>query len=99
MRIEPGYLEIVSEVLRELGHDPDAFGLETRQRLSEPEFLSMTEFLAAKAQEPTLALRIGTKMHIGTHGLLGHAILSSRNLRQAAELLAQYNPIAGARVD
>ncbi|MGX1196757.1 AraC family transcriptional regulator ligand-binding domain-containing protein [Parvibaculum sp. MBR-TMA-1.3b-4.2] len=97
MRIEPGYLEIVSEVLRDLGHDPAAFGVETHGRLSEPEFLSMTEFLVAETKEPTLALRIGTKMHIGTHGLLGHAILSSRNLRQAAELLAQYNPIAGAR--
>ena len=97
MRIEPGYVEIVSEVLRELGHDPDAFGVGSRRTLSESEFLKMTDFLVARVQEPTLALRIGTKMHIGTHGLLGHAILSSRNLRQAAELLAQYNPIAGAR--
>lgn len=97
MRIEPGYVEIVSEVLRELGHDPEALGVWTRRTLSEPEFLTMTEFLVSEVQDPTLALRIGTKMHIGTHGLLGHAILSSRNLRQAAELLAQYNPIAGAR--
>ena len=97
MRIEPGYVDIVSEVLRELGQDPEVFGLGSRRKLSEPEFLAMTEFLVSEVREPTLALRIGTKMHIGTHGLLGHAILSSRNLRQAAELLAQYNPIAGAR--
>ena len=97
MRVEPGYAEIFFEVVRELGHDPSAFDFGARPQLTEAEFIAVLEALVAELREPTLALRVGCKMHIGTHGLLGHAILSSRNLRQAAELLALYNPISSAR--
>lgn len=97
MRIEPGYVEIVSAVLRELGHDPALFPLPRPGAITEDEFRLMSENLVALTQEPTLALRLGSCMHLGTHGLLGHAILSSRSLRQAAGLLIQYSPLQGTR--
>lgn len=97
MRIEPGYVEIFSAVLRELGHDPSVFPLPQPGPVSEDEFRRMLENLVALTQEPSLALRLGAAMHLGTHGLLGHAILSSRSLRQAAGLMIQYSPLQGAQ--
>lgn len=97
MRIEPGYVEIVSAVLRDLGHDPSAFPVPRTGTVTEDEFRIMSENLVALTQEPSIALRLGSSMHLGTHGLLGHAILSSRSLRQAAGLLIQYSPLHGAQ--
>ncbi|MBO6668210.1 AraC family transcriptional regulator [Parvibaculum sp.] len=95
MRIEPGYVEIVSAVLRDLGHDPLLFPLPRTGVVSEGDFRTMSENLVAVTQDPSIALRLGSHMHLGTHGLLGHAILSSRSLRQAAGLLIQYSPLQG----
>ena len=97
MRIEPGYVEIFSAVLKDLGHDPSVFPLPQPGPVSEDEFCRMLESLVALTQKPSLALRLGAAMHLGTHGLLGHAILSSRSLRQAAGLMIQYSPLQGAQ--
>ncbi|WP_421862585.1 AraC family transcriptional regulator ligand-binding domain-containing protein [Parvibaculum sp.] len=97
MRIEPGYVEIVSAVLRDLGHDPAAFPVPRTGTVTEDEFRIMSENIVALTQEPSIALRLGSSMHLGTHGLLGHAILSSRSLRQAAGLLIQYSPLQGGQ--
>ena len=97
MRIEPGYVEIVSAVLKELGHDPERFPLPRIGPVSEDEFRAMSENLVRLTGDPAVALRLGSAMHLGTHGLLGHAILSSRSLRQAAGLMIQYSPLQGAQ--
>lgn len=97
MRIEPGYVEIVAAVLKELGHDPAAFPLPRTGPVPEEEFRRMSENLVAITGDPAVALRLGASMHLGTHGLLGHAILSSRSLRQAAGLMIQYSPLQGAQ--
>jgi AraC-like DNA-binding protein len=97
MRIEPGYVEIFAAVLKELGHEPMAFPLPNTGPVSEDEFRRMLENLVSLTGEPSIALRLGANMHLGTHGLLGHAILSSRSLRQAAGLMIQYSPLQGAQ--
>lgn len=97
MRIEPGYVEIVAAVLKELGHDPAAFPPLRTGNVSEDEFRRMSENLVAITGDPSVALRLGSNMHLGTHGLLGHAILSSRSLRQAAGLMIQYSPLQGTQ--
>ncbi|ABS61707.1 helix-turn-helix- domain containing protein AraC type [Parvibaculum lavamentivorans DS-1] len=97
MRIEPGYVEIVASVLKEVGKDPAAFPLPPTGAVSEDEFRIMSENLVALADDRSIALRLGASMHLGTHGLLGHAILSSRSLRQAAGLLIQYSPLQGTK--
>ena len=97
MRIEPGYVEIFAAVLKELGHDPTVFPLPRTGPVSEDDFKRMLENLVALTQEPSIALRLGASMHLGTHGLLGHAILSSRSLRQAAGLMIQYSPLQGVQ--
>ncbi|MEQ8268688.1 MAG: AraC family transcriptional regulator ligand-binding domain-containing protein [Parvibaculum sp.] len=97
MRIEPGYVEIVAAVLKELGHDPEAFPPPRTGNVTEDEFRRMSENLVTITRDPSVALRLGSNMHLGTHGLLGHAILSSRSLRQAAGLMIQYSPLQGAQ--
>ena len=99
MRIEPGYVEIVAAVLRELGQEPERFPLPRTGPVSEDEFRRMSENLVHLTGDPAIALRLGASMHLGTHGLLGHAILSSRSLRQAAGLMIQYSPLQGAQGD
>lgn len=99
MRIEPGYVEIVAAVLKELGQDPESFPLPRTGPVSEDEFRRMSENLVHLTGDPAIALRLGASMHLGTHGLLGHAILSSRSLRQAAGLMIQYSPLQGAQGD
>lgn len=95
MRIEPGYVEIFTAVLMEIDHDPRALVVPRIGPITEAEFRSFAEALVAATGHPELALRLGSNMHLGTHGLLGHAILSSRSLRQAASLLIQYSPLQG----
>jgi len=97
MRIEPGYVEIVTAVLKESGQDPEQFPLPRIGPVSEDEFRRMSENLVRLTGDPAIALRLGGSMHLGTHGLLGHAILSSRTLRQAAGLMIQYSPLQGAQ--
>ncbi|MEQ9195467.1 MAG: AraC family transcriptional regulator [Parvibaculum sp.] len=97
MRIEPGYVEIVAAILKELGQDPERFPLPRTGPVSEDEFCRMSENLVRFTGDPAIALRLGASMHLGTHGLLGHAILSSRSLRQAASLMIQYSPLQGAQ--
>jgi AraC-like DNA-binding protein len=97
MRIEPGYVEIFTAVLKEIGLDPAALELPRIGPITEAEFRSFAESLVAATRHPELALRLGSNMHLGTHGLLGHAILSSRSLRQAASLLIQYSPLQGEK--
>lgn len=97
MRIEPGYVEIVAAVLKESGQDAENFPLPRTGPVSEDEFRGMSENLVRLTGDPAIALRLGANMHLGTHGLLGHAILSSRSLRQAAGLMIQYSPLQGAQ--
>ncbi|MBX3445795.1 MAG: AraC family transcriptional regulator [Parvibaculaceae bacterium] len=97
MRIEPGYVEIFAAVLKEAGHDPARLPLPRVGPVTEEAFRRLAERLVAETRDPAIALRLGSRMHLGTHGLLGHAILSSRSLRQAASLMIQYSPLQGAK--
>jgi AraC-like DNA-binding protein len=95
MRIEPAYVEIFTAVLKDIGHDPRDLVLPRIGPITEAEFRFFAESLVALTDSRELALRLGSNMHLGTHGLLGHAILSSRSLRQAASLLIEYSPLQG----
>ncbi|MBA4208255.1 MAG: hypothetical protein C0454_01865 [Parvibaculum sp.] len=97
MRIEPGYVEIFAAMLRENGHDPARFPLPRVGPITESAFRGMAEALVSQTRDPEIALKLGSRMHLGTHGLLGHAILSSRTLRQAASLMIQYSPLQGTK--
>lgn len=97
MRIEPAYVSAFANAVHECGHDPARFGLKRETIVNEEELFSICERVLAAVDDPTLALRLGTALHIGTHGVLGHALMSCRTLRQAAEILVRHNPLRSRR--
>ena len=93
MRIEPAYVSAFANAIRECGHDPAQFGLKREAIVDEDELFDLFARVLVVVKDPTLALRLGTSLHIGTHGVLGHALMSCRTLRQAAEILVRHNPL------
>ncbi len=59
-------------------------------------YLSVTQFRALLnnirrlVNEPALALRVGQRQHLATHGALGYAIMSSSSLEQAMQLTCRF---------
>lgn len=96
MKVQPAYIFALTRTIQALGHDasqlvpPDAV-------LEEHEFYKLCENAAALLQDPTFALKFGASLHLGSHGLLGNALMSCRTLRQAAEFLVQHNPVKAAQ--
>ncbi|HEY4345201.1 MAG TPA: AraC family transcriptional regulator ligand-binding domain-containing protein, partial [Parvibaculum sp.] len=72
MKVQPAYIFALTRTIRELGHDPSSLAPQ-EQTLEEHEFYKLCESAAALAQDPTLALRFGAALHLGSHGLLGNA--------------------------
>ncbi len=98
MQIEPSYIGVLATVMRERGHDPALIGPRYVAPLDETELLAMcTRVVAATARDPAFALHVGAAMHIGVHGLFGHALMSCRTLKQAAEILMRHNPLKNER--
>ncbi len=98
MNIEPGYIGILATVMKERGHDPALIGARYVTALNEGQLLDLcTRIVAATRGDPALALHVGAAMHIGVHGLFGHALMSCRSLKQAAGILMRHNPLMSER--
>lgn len=96
MKVQPAYIFALTRTIRALGHDASQL-IPQDAALEEHEFYKLCENAAALVQDPTLALRFGAALHLGSHGLLGNALMSCRTLRQAAEFLVQHNPVKTAQ--
>jgi AraC-like DNA-binding protein len=48
------------------------------------------------SRKPGLGLRLGARLHVGHHGVLGHALLCSENVRRALGILVRYTAIRGS---
>ena len=93
MKINSAYVTALRQAIRDLGHDPSALIDETVP-MNEFEFYQLCNKIASTIDDPTLALRYGSALHLGTHGVLGNALTSCRTLRQAAEFLVRHNPVS-----
>ena len=93
MQIEPGYVFVLAGVLREHGHDPSVIGRIPLRALDDKAFLQLCTRVVAATGDPAMGLRFGAALQLGGHGVLGHALMSCRTLRQAAELLVRHNPL------
>ncbi len=69
----------------------------SEQQLNQPDtFMTVSQYRSVfnnglKAlKDPALGLRFGQQQHIAVHGALGYAIISSSNLKQAAQLVCKY---------
>jgi len=93
MQIDPAYAHALAEMLRESGHNPSAVGRIPNGPLDENEFLSLCTRAVSVTGDRALGLRFGATLQLGGHGVLGHALMSCRTLKQAAELLVRHNPL------
>ncbi|MCE9650347.1 MAG: AraC family transcriptional regulator [Parvibaculum sp.] len=96
MKVQQAYIFALTRTIRELGFDLSPFVAQD-SAMEDAEFYKLCEEAIALARDPTLALRFGAALHLGSHGLLGNALMSCRTLRQAAEFLVQHNPVRTAQ--
>ncbi|MGV8996604.1 MAG: AraC family transcriptional regulator ligand-binding domain-containing protein [Parvibaculaceae bacterium] len=93
MKINSAYVTAFKQTIRDLGHDPAAL-VDDSVSFDEIEFYQMCNKVAEEICDPRLALLYGSALHLGTHGILGNALLSCRTLRHAAEFLVRHNPVS-----
>jgi AraC-like DNA-binding protein len=96
MKVQPAYIFALTRTLREFGRDPSAL-VSPDIDLDEDDFYELCGKALMIADDPAFALTFGTSLHLGSHGLLGNALMSCRTLRQAAEFLVQHNPVRAAQ--
>lgn len=96
MQLEPNYVGVLATVMRERGHDLAPLGPRYKTPLNEQDLLALcARVVDATRNDPSLGMYVGAAMHIGTHGLFGHALMSCRTLKQAAGILMRHNPLKG----
>lgn len=94
MYVGPSYINVLAAVMRERGHDPALIGARYERPLGEADLLDLcTRIVAGTGHDPALPLHVGAAMHLGVHGLFGHALMSCRTLKQAAGILMRHNPL------
>lgn len=93
MQIDPAYAHAFADMLRERGQDTSALGRIPNRTLTEDEFLAVCTRAVTATGDKSLGLKFGATLQLGGHGVLGHALMSCRTLRQAAELLVRHNPL------
>ena len=91
MKISSAYVTALKQAIRDLGHDPAAL-ISDSIDFDEVEFFALCDRAACYVDDPSFALRYGSALHLGSHGILGSALMSCRTLRQAAEFLVQHSP-------
>lgn len=96
MKVQTAYIFALARALRDLGYDPSVL-IRSDRPVEEGDFYRLCEGAVALTNDPTLALRFGSSLHLGSHGVLGHALMSCGTLRQAAEFLVQHNPVRVAQ--
>jgi AraC-like DNA-binding protein len=100
------YIAELVQLLREEGVDPRdvlrGTGLRTAALedpdvlLTNPQQLRVYQNALALSRRPGLGLRLGARVRLGHHGVLGHAILCSQSAREALRLIVRYGPIRGS---
>lgn len=77
-------------LLNNTGIDPAAF-TDPKARLTYQQVIILTGNLLRLCDAPTLGLELGDKININQFGMLGYAILSCANVRQALNLGLKYH--------
>ncbi len=58
--------------------------------ISTSQYQRLVEQAVVLLDEPALALKLGQRQHLATHGALGYAIMSSSSLEQALQLIRRF---------
>lgn len=91
MKISSAYVTALKQAIRDMGHDPASL-ISDSTDFDEAEFFALCDRAVCYVDDPSFALRYGSALHLGSHGILGSALMSCRTLRQAAEFLVQHSP-------
>ena len=70
--------------------DPEAFS-DPKALLTYQQVIILTNNILTLSNEPTLGLELGQAININQYGMLGYAILSCANVRQALNLGLKYH--------
>lgn len=99
-QVPPYYISYIAQTLVEMGVDTSHWlaqcGADQQLLTNENFWLPVEQYLALanKAIElsdsPDIGLRVGNKLGIGSHGMLGFALLNCEDLEQAIRLLDRY---------
>lgn len=81
-----------NDILANTGIDPQAFS-DPKARLNYQQILILASNLIRLYPEPTLGLELGNAVNINQFGMLGYAILSCANLKQALNLGLKYHAL------
>lgn len=103
------YLLRLVEVLEESGIDPmrylrqqrisKAQLAESKRRCDYESYVALVAAVVADTDIPALGLKVGRRIQLVDHGILGYAFISSANLRKAFEIFAHYQKIQGPIVN
>ncbi|NRB38550.1 MAG: AraC family transcriptional regulator [Pseudomonadales bacterium] len=58
--------------------------------ISTLQYQQLVQAAVERLQDPAMALKVGQRQHLATHGALGYAIMSSNNLEQALQLVQRF---------
>lgn len=100
IRFPTPYLRLIGDQLARVGVDPIAW----RQRhgfddaamagawadLPVARFVTAVRDAIAESREPALGLLLGERLAVGTHGVVGHAVMHSTTLGQALDTVVRY---------
>ena len=78
--------------LKRNGLDPHRLG-DASEALSFAVFRRLILEAIQLTGEPALGLRVGARLRLNAHGVLGYAAMNSATLRQTAELFERYTPL------
>lgn len=88
MALEKGISQ--DALLNNTGIDPNAFS-DPKARLTYHQIIVLTTNMMKLYDQPTLGLELGNAININQFGMLGYAILSCANIRQALNLGLKYH--------
>ncbi len=107
--LHPTYARLLGMLLRGLNADVDAVlsaaGLSAARLATEAEWLGLRtvrHLVAAAGQasaQPALGLLLGRSVALSAHGAVGYAVVASRDLRQALEVVVRFGSLRNAAID
>ncbi|MFD1709457.1 AraC family transcriptional regulator [Ottowia flava] len=83
------------EALSGTGLTPDML-YSTSTRVSYAQLLTVIKNGLRLSQDPDLAFRAGTRMHVAAYGMYGYGILSSPTLLEQIQFTLKYNQVTGS---
>jgi len=87
---QQAYLEALLDVVRAAGISGDALFRHARASGGLPDFTRLCDSAVQLTGDPALGIKLGGRLDLTSHGILGYALMSSRTVEQALQRLIRY---------